>query len=590
MSFTKSAISLVVVAGCVGLAPMARAADPIPFSGQIIGEVKSGTGVAQMGASVFLYNRYDQLVRKVLSNDTGRFGFDGLTPDTYSIRVTLASYMPATLRNITVLAGAANLLEINLANVFSSIQLAPAGQARTALMSDDWKWVLRSSQATRPILRLVEPTRAHPQEDEAEMFSDTTGMVRLSAGGANLQNGALQQDLGTAFAVETSVYGSTRVRVSGNLGYSAASGLPSAGFRTTYMRQRDGAPGPQTSLTVRQIYFPGSAGTNLNGNAPVLRTASLSSIDSIELMDVLRFEYGANLESISLYGRMNYLSPFARATYNLGAAGALKVAFSSGSQPGELLARTSGAESDLNQDLAALSLSSRLSRRDNQAHVERTETFEASYELVDGPRKWGMYAYRDDVTNAAFLMSGTVDFVGSSDLLPDLNSRGMIFNAGDFQRTGFAASLSQALGDRAEIGLAVGRGGALLADGKSMNAEDGDGVRSQIHRQQRAWVTVRASGSLPLTRTNLSTSYGWTDFRALTPTHISLTGQANQQVGLNVATRQPLPGFGGMRMELNAEMRNVLAQGYLGVEASGGRRAVLTNSPRAVRGGVSFIF
>jgi len=42
-------------------------------------------------------------------------------------------------------------------------------------------------------------------------------------------------------------------------------------------------------------------------------------------------------------------------------------------------------------------------------------------------------------------------------------------------------------------------------------------------------------------------------------------------------------------MEITADMRNLLAQGYVAVHAQG-RQAVLTNAPRAVRGGVSFIF
>jgi hypothetical protein len=42
-------------------------------------------------------------------------------------------------------------------------------------------------------------------------------------------------------------------------------------------------------------------------------------------------------------------------------------------------------------------------------------------------------------------------------------------------------------------------------------------------------------------------------------------------------------------MELTAEMRNLLAQGYLRM-TSGGETSVLTNAPRQVRGGLSFIF
>ena len=87
----------------------------------------------------------------------------------------------------------------------------------------------------------------------------------------------------------------------------------------------------------------------------------------------------------------------------------------------------------------------------------------------------------------------------------------------------------------------------------------------------------------------MATSYGWTDFNVLMPTHVSLTGETDQRIGWNIYARQPLPAIGGLRMEITADMRNLLAQGYVTVHSQG-RQAVLTNAPRAVRGGVSFIF
>jgi hypothetical protein len=50
-----------------------------------------------------------------------------------------------------------------------------------------------------------------------------------------------------------------------------------------------------------------------------------------------------------------------------------------------------------------------------------------------------------------------------------------------------------------------------------------------------------------------------------------------------------MPGIPG-RLEATAEMRNMLAQGYLPITTAGGRRMLLTHTPRAVRGGLSFIF
>ena len=98
---------------CLGvfcLAQLARAGGPIPLSGSIAGEVKTVAGIAEMGAKVLLYDRHEMLIRQMLTNEQGQFGFLGLAPDVYSIRVTLASFVPALRRNISVAAGAQDLL------------------------------------------------------------------------------------------------------------------------------------------------------------------------------------------------------------------------------------------------------------------------------------------------------------------------------------------------------------------------------------------------------------------------------------------------------------------------------------------------
>jgi hypothetical protein len=76
----------------------------------------------------------------------------------------------------------------------------------------------------------------------------------------------------------------------------------------------------------------------------------------------------------------------------------------------------------------------------------------------------------------------------------------------------------------------------------------------------------------------------------LMPARISMTQHIGPEPGLNISVRQPIPlsALGG-RFEAVGEVRNALAQGYLPVN-SGGRALLLTNSPRAVRGGLSFIF
>ena len=95
-----------------------------------------------------------------------------------------------------------------------------------------------------------------------------------------------------------------------------------------------------------------------------------------------------------------------------------------------------------------------------------------------------------------------------------------------------------------------------------------------------------------MTGTRVMSSYGWTDPRTMMPDHVFMTQDVNQSTGWNVRVRQPLPflpALMGGRLEATAEMRNLLAQGYLPIQA-GGRTALLTNSPKMIRGGLAFIF
>ena len=588
----KVVLTLGLIAGIVGLTPVLHAGDPAPLSAHILGEVRDAVGVAQMGAAVSLFNRYDELVRRSLSNQDGKFVFDSLTPDVYSVRVSLASFVPALRRNIAVLAGSDNLLRIQLTSALSTIELVPLSSPDGALMSDSWKWVLRSSHATRPILRALPETTASRNTGSsssvvASMFSETSGLVKLSAGDSDPFSGTTQ-DLGTAFVLATSLNGSSRVHVSGNVGY-AANGLPSAGVRTTYRREDNTGAGPQLALTVRQIYLPSLMGSGAPGSdTPVLRTATLSTFDKMDLSDHLRLEYGFSLESVSLFGRINKASPLARATYDLGNRSALAVAASSGTQPVELVA--GGNEHDLNQDLAALGQMTRISRRSNRAAVERSKVLEAGYQAAEGSRTYRVSAFREEVSDAAVLMSGQSGFVEAGDLLPDLASRGIVFNLGDYKRTGYSASVTQSLGDHVEISAAGGRADALeLQAAPTALPASGDELRSSVRKAPRSWAMARVDVATPVTRTHLAAGYGWTDFHVLMPVHASLTGKTDQRIGLNLYARQPLPPIGGVHMEITADMRNLLAQGYVSVQSQG-RRAVLANTPRAVRGGVSFIF
>ena len=205
-------------------------------------------GKPQPGAMVVLLNRQDRFLQRSATDALGSFAFGDLLPDLYSIQVSLPSFVPAIKDRIQIKPGMRSLLEVNLSRVFSSVQLVsttPAagriderqlevGSARRQLHAADP--ALSSGQAPRRQARRDRLRRRYGVRLRASMFSDSRGLVKISASDGAPVMGDSQADLGTQFAFATSVYGGNRLQVAGDVGYGTGSAAPSGAFRTTYSR------------------------------------------------------------------------------------------------------------------------------------------------------------------------------------------------------------------------------------------------------------------------------------------------------------------------------------------------------------------
>src|SRR5689334_19396035 len=106
---------LVAAFACFFAVPaVLQAVEPVKLSGAITGKVMNSTGSPQMGASVILYNRQDRVYERALTDERGEFKFLGLFPDVYSLRIALASFVPAIKRNILVQPGMRSVMAVNL--------------------------------------------------------------------------------------------------------------------------------------------------------------------------------------------------------------------------------------------------------------------------------------------------------------------------------------------------------------------------------------------------------------------------------------------------------------------------------------------
>jgi hypothetical protein len=154
------------------------------------------------------------------------------------------------------------------------------------------------------------------------------------------------------------------------------------------------------------------------------------------------------------------------------------------------------------------------------------------------------------------------------------------------------ASVTQNLGDNLKMNVMYGSGDALVADRSQISGQSPEDLRSVIHRGRRQVVTTQVSCKAPWTGTEFNVSYQITDSRSVTPSHYFATQGTRAEPGLNIYLRQPIRTFSliPVHMEASADLRNLLADGYLPFSSGDGRRLLLMSTPRSFRGGLSFIF
>jgi hypothetical protein len=577
-------------------APVARGASPIRFSGELGGLVTDVTGKPQPGAVVLLYNRQDALLQRSATDALGSFAFGDLLPDLYSVNVSLSSFVPAMKERIQIKPGMRSLLEINLSRVFSSVQLVSTTPVPGGLMSDNWKWALRADSATRPVLRIL-PAQRTDSPSEPRIFTGSRGLVKISASDGASMSSDGQADLGTQFAFATSVYGGNHLQVAGDVAYASGSTAPSAAIRTTYSREFAEGPAPEVSVTMRQFYVPLRVGQSLAGSPqgdgplPALRTVGVSFDDRAQLTDSLQMEYGFAFDNVSFLDSLHYFSPYGKLVYAL-PRGKVDLTWTSGNARPELGMLASDPSTDLQRDLAALAVLPRVTLMDSHAKVQRGDDFELGVSQRFGSREYRLSGYRQRVMNTSLTLTSQDPALFPGDQMPDLFSNSSLFNIGKFDSFGYTASVTQDVGDNYKVTLIYGSLGVVSPHSTETAINTAEDLRQSLGVEHRPTVTLRVSGALKPTGTRVIASYQWMDYQSATPGPLFSTDSARPEPGLNVVLRQPMPAIPRMpwRMEASAELRNLLAQGYLPLATSGGDRFLLINTPRSIRGGIAFVF
>jgi hypothetical protein len=242
-------------------------------------------------------------------------------------------------------------------------------------------------------------------------------------------------------------------------------------------------------------------------------------------------------------------------------------------------------------DMNILSRLPEVSARNREMELERSRNYELGYRRRFHSRALAISAFGEQVSDSRISVAGDLAGLDPADLLSDGVSKTSVLNIGGFTRVGYLASVSQSLSQSLDLAVAYGRmGGFSASPGSGESAWESGG--RMLSRANPQFASIQINAKAPVTATRMSASYGWVEGDALIPTHVFTTQNAAAQPGLNLFIRQPLPSLFGIpgHVELTADLRNLLAQGYIPMVGAGGSQFLVVQNPRAIRGGLSFIF
>jgi len=553
---------------CLLGVPLAAAPHNV---GKIAGVVVDPAGTPQMGATVMISSEalLGAAPIQLFTNDRGRFSSVALPVGSYSIRVSLAGFLPAMEQHVQVDGQHATLLEIVLGSVFSSFEKLrrPSDEPVAA---DDWTWVLRTSAATRPVLRWqddpsgIGPVGRADARDE-EPFH---GRLELSSGADRPGSISAEADSpATAFVYDMSVGDAGRLLMAGQFSYEAAS--TATGIAGEWLPSGKEGVGPVTTVLVRESRL-GPAGL-------VFRGLRMSHDDEFALTDAISVRYGAEYLVADFNGTTSALRP----------RGEVAVQIAPGWQASATVATRPWqspitAEGSLESALNTLDAFPTLLIRDGRPVLANGLHEELAIEHTLGSRSdFSAAVFHDLSTHTPVIGRGGA---GDPEFVQDFFSEAFAYDGGSSSSAGARVAYRQKLADYLSTTIVYSYAGALAPNG-STAAE----LRDQLATRYRQSLGGGVSATAPRLGTKFTASYKWLSGPSVS--RVDAYGESLYHLDpyLNLEIRQPLPSVIPGHMEVQANLGNLLAQGYVPV-ASGDGFVVLVPSYRYFRGGLSLQF
>ncbi len=561
--------------------------------GRLSGVVSDAKGNPLMGATVMVLGPVAMTsgaagaaIERVITDAHGKFTIERLLPGWYSLKVTSPTRLPAMRNGIRIEAGETATTEFVLTDIFAPIRFQVPDRSLST-WGDDWKWVLRTSATTRPILRYRQVKQvAEASAQEANLpLPPSRRLIGMTPGFVRRDPLSVDPGLGSVLAYLRPLSTDSDLLVAGSM-------APTSGQATavaTVLRRNLLKGDPQElAVIVHQFSFADGVPLPPGETRDALARAQgvvLSYTQTRSLMPGVTVTAGMDVNYLNAARNVMTTQPHVKVEYLVNPSTLFAVQYGTD--------RADGSRTLLER-VGALNAFPRVTQRDYRTTLEQLNHTEASLDRRIGKSsRWQLAAYYDSLRNAAVWGFGQPDSMRwlAGNFLPNPAVSGIVLNAGDYHSSGFRAVFTQRVGARLEALVAYATGDALAPYGPIAYGEYGD-PQGLLRPLRSSFLAGKVTTRLPVTNTRIVSSYEWVQDGRVTT--VDPYGQASLQLQpfLGVEIRQPLPtiAFLPARIEALADFQNLLAQGYVPVAQSGERPVLLSSSYRSFRGGFSVLF
>jgi len=572
-------LGAVVLAGaCFSFGVNATLAQAKSASGKLAGVVNDAAGTPQMGATVEVAPETASSASPLgfHTNTQGIFHGERLAPGLYTVRVTLAGFLPTLQQHVRVSARVTTLVTIQLESLFASLDQLRRQPSSVNVEADDWKWVLRSASATRPVLQWMEDGATTASNIAPDVPALRSRALLEFTDGARRPGSAshVPSAPATAFAYDQKLGGAGRMILAGQMNYGNQA--PGGGLATVWLPTGSFGAGPHTAVVLREAKF-GSGG-------PTFRGVRVEQGGTLALGDRAVLRYGGEYVVIGMTKAATSLRPRLELDARLSDDWHAALIFAE--EPGaptplESEERDSGGV--LAAALNELDSFPTMLWRNGRPELEGGWHEEISAERKVGARgKLQVAAFHDDNRHVA--VYGRGNDLPATDYFQDYFSNGFAYDGGSSNSWGTRIALREKLSDNVEVTTVYAYAGALSP------SEFADGpLRMMLRTAMHHSMGTNVSAKVPRFGTKLDAGYKWVS--GVTVSHLDSYGESLFQLDpyLHVGIRQALPKFAPGRWQAIADCDNILAQGYVSLNNQDGR-SVLVPAFRTFRGGLSVQF